>query len=330
MLALIWSSIFSLSLFSLVASAEEGILGVANKADGTASFINVRTGITKTVKVGYLPHEVAIGNGYAYVSNYGSAHIRSSDLRNAPGNTISVVRLKEPYQVTEIDLGVARCAPHGMAVSKDENWLYATCEGRNEIAVVDLKTHLLSHTIPTNQAGSHLIVLSSDGNRAYVSNFWHGTVSAIDLKSRSLVAQVFTGRGSEGIGLSSDDQCVFVTRVEDNEIVKVDTKTLKITNRKALPDGSSPIRVWPSSYNANHILVNNVGSGVLQVLRSSDLELVQEIQVGRQPIGLAASGSYAFVANMKDNTISVVNLGSGEIEKSLSTGRSPDGIAIRP
>ena len=320
--------ISSLMILGSMANAE-GILGVANKADGTASFINVVTNAIKTVKVGHLPHEVAIGNGYAYVSNYGSAHIRSSDIKNAPGNTLSVVELKEPYAVTEINLGPAKCAPHGMAISNDDRWLYTTCEGRNEIAVVDLKTHALSHTIATNQAGSHLIVLSRDGKHAYVSNFWHGTVSAIDLQSRSLIAQVFTGRGSEGIGLSADDQFVFVTRVEDNEIVKVDTKTLSVVGRKTLVKGSSPIRVWPSMQNSEHILVNNVGSGTLQVLKASDLDLVREVKVGKQPIGLAVSCTHAFVANMKDNNVSMINLSSGQIEKNFSTGKLPDGIAFR-
>jgi len=329
------TSIFVLSL-SMVANmapnmalAADGILGVANKSDGTASFINVRTGATKTVKVGYLPHEVVIGNGYAYVSNYGSAHIRSSDIRNEPGNTLSVIRLQEPYPVTEVDLGPARCAPHGMAISKD--WLFATCEGRNEIAVVDLKTHSLSHTISTKQAGSHLIALSSDGTRAYVSNFWHGTVSVIDVPKRTLIAQVFAGRGSEGIGISADDNFLFVTRVEENEIVKIDTRTLKVDSRKAIADRSSPIRVWPSPISPDHILVNNVGSGKLQMLKSSDLELVQEIQVGRQPIGLAVSDThYAFVANMKDNDISMINLKNGQVERTFPTGMAPDGLAFHP
>ncbi len=311
--------------------AEGGLLGAVNKTDGTASFINVHTGVTRTVKVGYLPHEVVMSEGYAYVSNYGNAHIRSSDLRNRPGNTLSVIQLREPYTVTQLDLGATRCAPHGMAISQDKNWLYATCEGRNEIAVVDLKKHKFSHSISTNQAGSHLLVLSSDGKKAYVSNFWHGTVSVIDLMNRALVAQISTGRGSEGIGISADDQFIFVTRVENDEVLKIDTKTLKVVARKTLVEGSSPIRVWPSPYGSNHILVNNVGSGKLQVLNSSDLELVQEIQVGRQPIGLATSNTHhAFVANMKDNTIMKINLITGQIEETFPTGNSPDGIAFHP
>ncbi len=181
----------------------------------------------------------------------------------------------------------------------------------------------------TNQAGSHLIVLSSDGKRAYVSNFWHGTVSVVDLDARKLIAQVSTGRGSEGLGISADDQYVFVTRPEEDEVVKVDTVSLKVVARRKLEARSSPIRVWPSSLNPGQILVNNVGAGTMHVLDGSTLQTLRTIAVGRQPIGLVAHGNFAFVANMKDNNISVIDLRDGSVKKTLATGQAPDGIAYR-
>lgn len=310
-------------------SVDEGTLVVANKMDGTISLIQTKTGETTTHKVGYLPHEVVINAEYVYTSNYGSAHIRSSDLKNKPGNTITVLPLTDPTHSFEIDLGPARCAPHGMALSADGHWLYVTCEGRNEIAVVDTTTRSLSHTLPTNQAGSHLIVLSSNGERAYVSNFWHGTVSVFDLPGRRLIAQIQVGRGCEGIGLSLDDQSLFITRVEDNELLKIDTQSLKIVLRKNLAPKSSPIRVWPSPANPNHVLVNNVGKGTLEVFNREDFSSVAEIKVGQQPIGLTVSNSlYAFAANMRDNSIVKIDLKTNQIVKTFATGSAPDGIAF--
>lgn len=308
--------------------AAQGIVGVVNKADGTASLIDIKSKQIRTVKVGRLPHEIVIGKDHAFVSNYGSAHIRSSDLSNQPGNTISVIPLSDSQPTSEIDLGPARCAPHGLAVSKDGRRLYVTCEGRHEIAVVDVTAARISHFIPTNQSGSHLIVISSDEARAYVSNFWHGTVSVIDLKARGLIEQIRTGRGSEGIGLTADDRFVFVTRVEDNELVKLDTQTLKVVQRKALPQGSSPIRVTPGR--AGEVLVNNVGAGTLSILSDRDLSVIREVKVGRQPIGLAASTArLAFVANMKDNNLMAIDTTTGLVESVYPTGAAPDGIAYR-
>jgi DNA-binding beta-propeller fold protein YncE len=39
--------------------------------------------------------------------------------------------------------------------------------------------------------------------RAYVTNFWHGTVSVLDVEAGRILAQMATGAGAEGIGVSS-------------------------------------------------------------------------------------------------------------------------------
>jgi len=314
---------------ALTTSTAQGILGVVNKDDGTASFINLRTGDTQTVAVGLRPHEVVIGNGTAYVSNYGSAHIRSSDLKDVPGNTLSVVQLAPPYTVTALDLGATRCAPHGLVLSKGNKRLYVTCEGRHEIAVIDTEQKMVSHFLPTNQAGSHLLVLSPDESRLYVTNFWLGTVSTIDVASRKLLKQIRVGRGCEGIGISADGENLFVSRVEDGEVLRIDTRTLEVVQRRTLATGSSPIRVIPGT--PTQLLVNDVGAGKMLILNPQDLTLIKEIKVGTQPIGLAASnGHHAFAANMRDKTVSVINLNTFLVEAEFPTGASPDGIAYAP
>lgn len=325
------TAIFGTLLSLTSGAAARDLVGVVNKTEGTISLIEVKTGQITKVQVGYLPHEIAFAPGYAYVSNYGSAHIRSSHLQNKPGNTISVIDLQSMRHTGEIDLGPARCAPHGLFTSKNGKRLYVTCEGRQEIAVVDLEKQKIAHFISTNQAGTHLLVVSADESRAYATNFWHGTVSVIDLNQRVLLKQISVGRGCEGIALSVDDRSLFVTRVEENEILKIDTTTLEIVHRRTVADGSSPIRVVSVPAHPKQVLVNNVGTGVLSILSSEDLSPIQEIKVGKQPIGLvAAESGYGFVANMKDNTLSVVNLKSGLVEKQFSTGKAPDGIAYMP
>jgi hypothetical protein len=47
-------------------------------------------------KVGYLPHGAAVEGPLVFVSNYGTTHVRSSDLTDDSGNTLSVVDLSRP------------------------------------------------------------------------------------------------------------------------------------------------------------------------------------------------------------------------------------------
>ena len=71
------------------------------------------------------------------------------------------------------------------------------CEDRKEVAVVDLATGTLLHSVATAPAQSHAVVLTRDEWRAYTANFSAGTVTILDLKTRSVVKQISTGPGTE-------------------------------------------------------------------------------------------------------------------------------------
>ena len=71
-----------------------------------------------------------------------------------------------------------------------------------------------------------MLVVSPDGARAYVTNFWPGTVSVLDLNTKRILAQIATGSGTEGIGISPDGRYIYTSSVHSNEIVRIDTSTL--------------------------------------------------------------------------------------------------------
>lgn len=328
MIQILVATFLSLTSESQAASAKlTGTLGVTNKLDNAATFIDLSTGATRTVKVGSLPHEIVLGGGFAYVSNYGSAHIRSTGIKDDPGNTLSIVDLAT-FKVETMDLGPSRCAPHGLVLSKEGKTLYVTCEGRHEIAVIDTGKKVVSHFLRTNQAGSHMLVLSADETLAYVANFWLGTITVLDLTARKILKQISVGRGCEGIDISDDGQDLYVSRVEDGEVIRIDTKKLDISVRKKAGADHSPIRV--TAVSPDHVLVNDVRSGKALLLDAKDLSQVQEFNVGRQPIGLAHSATHAFSAGMADGTITVINLLTRKIDAVLPAGGSPDGIAYMP
>ena len=274
---------------------------------------------TREFKVGYLPHETAAAGSLVFLSNYGSGHVRSSDLTNAPGNTLSVVDLSRPDAATEVvDLGPGRCAPHGLAVSRDRQRLYVTCEGRQEVIAVDVKTRRILHAIPTNQAGSHMLALSADGSRAYVSNFWHGTVSVLDLQARRLLAHIPTGSGTEGISLSPDGRFVYTSSVYINEIVKIDTATLQVVGRATMSNCLGAVRVVPTPVDGATLVVNCADNGRVLIVEAGTLSIRHQIAVGTLPIGIG----YRTTAMPTPPTWQTTPSRSSTSEKVLSCGRS--------
>lgn len=306
-----------------------GKLAIVHKSRGELSVLNLKDHTQQTFKLGsYLPHETAVAQNFIFVSNYGSAYIRSSALDNQPGNTLSVIDLAQPRNPAKtLDLGPGRCAPHGLAVSHDQKRLYITCEVRQEILVMDVASHRIIDAHPTDQAGSHLVVLNSDESKAFVGNFFHGTISVLDLKNHKILAQIPVSKGTEGIGISPDDKYVYVTSPLSNELIKIDVSTLKEVARKFLGENRGTVRVVPTPDTGKELVINCGDSDTVQIVNAETLEIEKEIKVGRQPIGIAVVNStYAYSANMNDNTVSIINLASRNVEDTLPVGEVPDGM----
>lgn len=319
----------SLACVSFVYAATSGTLAIVNKASSELTILNLKDHSRQTFSLGgYLPHETAVAQNFAFVSNYGSAYIRSSAIDNKPGNTLSVIDLTQPQKPAQtLDLGPGRCAPHGLVVSSDQKRLYITCEVRQEILVMDVATRQVIDTIPTNQAGSHLLVLNSDESKAYVGNFFHGTVSVLDLKNRKILAQIPIFKNTEGIGISPDDRYVYATSPISNEVIKIDLSTQKEVARKFLGEHCGSLRVTPTPDTGKELVINCSDNDTVLIVNADTLEIQKEIKVGRQPIGMAvANSNYAYSANMNDGTVSVINLRSNTVEDTLLAGAVPDGM----
>lgn len=309
-----------------------GTIAIASKAPGLMTLIGLQAQPIRAFKVGYLPHEVAAVGRVVFVSNYGNAHVRSSDLTNEPGNTLSAIDLARPDSAPEIvDLGPGRCAPHGLAVSRDQRRLYVTCEGRQEVLVIDVPSRRTLHAIPTNQAGSHMLVVSADEARAYVTNFWHGTVTALDLKMRRILAQIATGSGTEGIGISPDGRYIYASSVYINELVRIDTSTLQVVGRAVMENCRGAVRVVPTPVEGRTLVVNCADNGRVLLVDADTLRIRCTLSVGTLPIGITVPDDrYAYVANMIDDTISVVDISRGAVTRTIPAGDEPDGIVFVP
>src|SRR5688500_6652622 len=95
-----------------------GTLIVLNKADATASLIDVGTGkVVSTVPTGTGPHDVAVSpaGGLAVIANYGS--------REAPGSTATLLTIRsgdaKTIEVGRRPHGVAFVGPHKAVITTE-------------------------------------------------------------------------------------------------------------------------------------------------------------------------------------------------------------------
>lgn len=140
-----------------------------------------------------------------------------------------------------------------------------------------------------------------------------------------------TGAGTEGISISPDDRHVYASSVYINEIVKIDADTLQVVGRAKMGNCLGAVRVVPTPLKGTMLVVNCADNGRVLLVEAASLRVKHAIRVGALPIGIAVPDDrLAYVANMADDTISVIDISRGVVVRTIPAGDDPDGIVFVP
>jgi YVTN family beta-propeller protein len=335
---LAWSLLL-IAFGGTASAAPSGTLLVLNKSDDTVSFIDLKSiEIRATLPTGDGPHEVAVSSDgkTAVVTNYG-------DNTN-PGKTLTVVDVPGKKVVRTIDLGTYS-RPHGIVWLQGDE-VAVTVEASKALLIVGVNDGKVKHAIATDQAGTHMVAVSSKHRRAFTANIGSGSTTVIDLASHKRVTDVVTGKGAEGIAVAPDGSEVWVTNRESNTVSVVDPATLKIT--ATLEPGKMPIRV-KFTPDGTRALVSNAVSGDVAIfdtvtkkkitslpmqkpgeqLPKDDVKrMASQFGSGPVPVGILMPDDLqlAFVANTNFDTVTVIDLDSLRVVDRVKAGREPDGL----
>jgi len=182
---------------SLAITPDGAFVYVLNYVDG-----NVGTGTVSIIRtsdntvIGTIPgfsgpFAIAITpNGkYAYVTNFGSNNF------SPVGTTVSVIDLKSNTVSASIKLGTQ---PSGIAITPNGRLAYVTnyntlylgpdftnlTAGPGTVNIIDIATNTVLCPVLVAGASPDAIAISSDGTRAYVSNYSSNNVSVINISDR--------------------------------------------------------------------------------------------------------------------------------------------------
>jgi YVTN family beta-propeller protein len=315
---------------------------VVRKADDAIDFVDPGSGLRlASVTLGHAPHEVSVSpdGRLAAVSNYGS--------RERPGSTLSIVDLEQPKELRRIDLA-PHSRPHGVAWYAPDR-IAVTAEGSGHLLIVDPHVGRIEGAIETGQEVSHMVAVSRDGLRAYVTNLGSGTTTAIDLQARRKLGDVVTGGGSEGLALTPDGRELWVAARDEGQIRVVDTTTLAVTATLSLPGMPIRLAVTPDG---ETVLATCAGTGELvaydsatrreRARHSMDLPRAEGADqrsfarilpaTSPGPVGLLASpdGRSAYVAATLGDRIMQLDPSRLALLRTIATGGEPDGLAVTP
>jgi YVTN family beta-propeller protein len=275
------------------------------------------------------PHEVALSpdGRTAYVSNFGrySVYPPGDTAHDKAGNTITVVDLVDRKVKTAFDLGT-HTGPHGMAVSHDGKFVWVTSETPQAVLELDSGTGKILHVWNTNQVRSHMIVVTPDEKKFYVTNTVSGSVSVID-RDTGEVKIILTGPGTEGIAISPDGKQVWAASRVDGKISVISTATDTIET--SFPSGGKGPKRMEFTPDGAQVWVTNASSNQATVFDARSRQLLDSITLAKAPSGVSVSpdGRHTYITNASANELTFIDAASREILNVIPVGTDPDGVA---
>jgi YVTN family beta-propeller protein len=328
----------SLASSAVAISPDGSIVAAVNPDSDSITLVDSQTlAIVQEVPVGDDPRSVAFApnSRLALVSNYGSASISLVDVDNLG-------------DVTHISVGPM---PYGVVTDGQQAFVSEFAKGR--ISVIDLDQKALVQNLPVSPfpAGLALRLAPKDAEGQnpilLVTHFFTGQVTAIDLKTLSVIAETSTGADtnlSQAIITTPDGLKAYLPQTRSNTTntaLTFDTTVFPVVNvldladfnlltrqRITLDTADQPVNMpfaAAVSPGGERLYVVNAGSDDLSVIDLNTNQGLAHLEVGANPRGIAISpdGLRLFVNNTLDGTLSVVDANTLEVVNTIAITRIP-------
>ncbi len=278
--------------------------------------------------------------GVVYIANLRSAEVVA--LAVPGGNVVDRTPLPSgPHELVETDGGelfatlyrgaaIARVAPtpllldlprrpHGAAALAGDT-LLLTLGDDDALAAFDTAGRELWRV----GVGRTPHAVAVGNGPAYVANSADDTVSVVDLDLRRELTRYSVGATPESVAVGADG-AVYVANAGSGTVSVIDPATDTVAT---VAVGGKPVRVVAPGPGPALAAVG--GEGRLVALDRTGA--LWSIAIGPAPDGIAVdpTGRWAFVAENRSGTVSIVDLAGREVRARFYVGEGPSGLWFRP
>lgn len=303
-----------------------GVLLVANKGDHTLGIIDPALGkqVATVEQSGVTGHEViASPDGKtAYVPIYGDSGVGKP---GSDGRTMDVIDIASRKRVATVDFGRPE-RPHCAQFGADGR-LYVTTELSKTVTVIDPRTNAIVERIPTDQPESHMVALTRDGKRAYTSNVHVGTVSAIDVKAKKVVAVIPVSSYAQRIALSVDDKWAFTADQTSPRLAVIDTAANKVAQWIALPGIAYGTAPTPDGKFLVITVVGGVNKVAVLDLKTMQIARTIDVPAAPQEVLVRPDGRMAYVSCDASKKVAAIDTATWKVDRLIDAGPAADGLA---
>ena len=157
-------------------------------------------------------------------------------------NLVHVIDLEQGEVIKDI---LVDTRPRRFALTPDGRELWVSAELAGIVNIIDLKTLKLVADIPFLPTGFRKeqvtpvdLLITRDGQRAYVALGRANHVAVVDVPERKVIDYLLVGKRSWGLALSADENKLYVANGLSDDITIIDTASLKPI--KSVPVGMVP------------------------------------------------------------------------------------------
>lgn len=316
-------------------------LAVVSQSGQSLSFFDLTSG-KRTAHLSDLiaePHELCFDKrrGFLYVSHtYRHGHFW---LHGDYSHEISVIDCATKNCVNIIDVSPA-LGPHGLFHDEQRDILYASVEevekgASGGLIGIDLETRKVIKKIESNSK-PHWFAMTPDGRKAYTCNKTQDFISVLDLE-KGVFSTKIKIPSCEEPSMSPDGRyayfptpgLTFGQNPAEPRIQVIDTATDQVIKTIPLELGATSVHITT----LRTIMVGQYRfnpeappTGRLSLYEADTHALIGDATIGSASLTLRSSedGKIGFVANIFDGTVTVVDLASMTVVRTLDVDVTPD------
>jgi YVTN family beta-propeller protein len=219
--------------------------------------------------------------------------------------------------------------PHGLVVTPDGHWVYASSDGDSTVSVIDTTTDSVASTIQVGKT-PHGLAITPDGSRVLVSGFGTDSVEAIDTSTNTVVWQVPVPQ-PHNIAITPDGKTAYAGAQKEGEqqLAIIDIASGTQINSVPLDHTPRALNISPDGADLAYTLA---GVDALQILDLSSLQLDTQIPTGASPHHplFTPDGKLGLVVSQGPGTLDLFDPATYTATGSVKVGTMPHWIALSP
>lgn len=182
------------------------------------------------------------------------------------------------------------------------------------------------------------VAITSDGDRAYVTNPVSNSVTALDIPGAQTLTSVTVGLQPQGVALLPDDSRAYVVNTGSNDVSVIDIRPASPDYHKVvatIPVGVGPVDLAVSAIGPTVVVVNSGSNDVNLIDANPGSATFNQVTASAnagsaaQGVVITPDGARAFVGTSSGMVI-VIDVLTGAVTASANAGSAAQGVVITP